>query len=817
MPVGRIQRIDSFKGLVRSFVARSLARNVATAIGQMDVDRGTLAGRAGYRIMKAAPGGVTDILGIAYLLSTSGASEIVYIQDSSGTRRPYSLSTGSDPSGVTRTEILDGASHASCEAGPWQGVAFVANGTANSYWCNPSHGALVRHAIGDATSWTTLSQPTGPSTLTRGTTAFPAVSATGYHSATLTVGGNATTPTETGSGAGIQVLHSSTNGAGQITIDLNGSTMGIQDWQDLDNVKVPFTWNYPSLQIDKDSFRVTLINNDGTPLSKPQTAWARNPAGEPNGQATVEFYWDDKITADFDNVRKIQIDYNTTSNSGTVANNWLRIGLPKLRYADLAKDYPTTQTTIEFAASYYSSTTLLESTLHPVLVPVGCFSSYRMGARYDDAAVTAGATTLVCPPSLDATIDFVNFYGRGADGLYYRLAQVAHSGVGNVTTTVKASLAEMLLGEHQVEYTLPGSGINCLGTMYNSWLVVGMQGGGKRAIRHGWIGQEKFAAATPAQSTLLDDDRGKDFAMPADDPLAIYHADACVIVGRDACYGQRGESPAEMAPVRMVPGSRGAAGRYASCLWRDDAGNPGVVVVDRDGNVWFTIVNQAFDGKGGYTWVEIGEEIRGRLLEIAAMYSLSDLSTLRAVWDARVDAIRLIIGRGVLSLTRPQVNGGGRQWVEHHYTTAASSQPHIKQSVYAPGIGWRCVLANGEYDEMEWNSQTGARITGANRDGGRQIESGTIQWTSPVIDGPPRRIKWLRAIRTGKTGAVTLTVTSDRQTKTYTVLDGHDIVRCDPRQQGRSHQIQVVLTETSQEIEAIEYEEVGPITERRGT
>jgi hypothetical protein len=175
--------------------------------------------------------------------------------------------------------------------------------------------------------------------------------------------------------------------------------------------------------------------------------------------------------------------------------------------------------------------------------------------------------------------------------------------------------------------------------------------------------------------------------------------------------------------------------------------------------------------------------------------------------DESSQSLWVMLGARAMVLRRPGADGQ-RSWEFYTYNTSSTEFLYPASSFVSGHNRWvvRCLMSDGIFSEIEWNSSGLALITGATRDAGRSMA--TPYWTSKTFTGPNRYIRHIGFFREDLTELPSATITSTRQTDTYTVATGKIFAKVTPKQSGFDHTFKINLTETMDPIDRIEIDEV---------
>lgn len=157
-------------------------------------------------------------------------------------------------------------------------------------------------------------------------------------------------------------------------------------------------------------------------------------------------------------------------------------------------------------------------------------------------------------------------------------------------------------------------------------------------------------------------------------------------------------------------------------------------------------------------------------------------------------------------LRRPSILDGERPWEFAEWNFGGSyTVPYLGFSTKRRSV---TMSSDGRLLEHEWNSSTGAWITGSNRDGGNAITS--AYWQSKIFVGPNRRVANVYVERDSYSDTPTVTITSSRTTASYTLTSGKRHFRAGPLVQGWDQQFKVELQENSSPVRRVEVTEYVP-------
>ena len=793
--------IDLFLGTSTSVDKRNLQPFRASSELNARHEDGRLASRWGYKNLRSAQSGFTNTYGLVYLQgfnsSNAETEEYISFEHLGSDVRAYSRNaTTLAPTAITGATNL----HAS----DWAGFAF----DDLSYLINPNHTVPVyRHTLGDTTSWTALTPPTGPTSapgysITYGgaNTPYSTLSFTGLNPADageVAYTGSATATNSSVETDGSFIVGHLANSTleSSVSFDLNDGDAGIQNFTNNDK----FAFNLAPLtsffDIVESSIRFEFINNDGSPLTLiPNDLRVANVSGS----YTVYGHFAEKTRADFDNVRYLKIYYKVKTSSGTASNNRLRVSLPiigGIEYRDQTGGNPTILG-VQVAYSHYNSGTGFESGLSPLLFippsvlegqkPSGAFPFPGLGVhlRFSGFANSSEA---------DNNRIYVLTRNDASTGTAWRrvVTQADGTSTYDYRLTYVEALALTAYKPAPFTYTNVTNAF-----VFKEW-VVWLYKTGSSNVRHSAVGEPE------RQYTALDDvddqTRGANFTLAegySDIPLGgVQVGNSAVIFGSNGVYEQvdTGGYPAAMSPSKRLGTSFGCAGKFAFCRFRDDNGNIGAAFVDRHGSGVHFIYpsgseNREIDGRV----IELTRDIRGKLRSFLVDEQSADISKIQVFTDDAQDALWVVLGQRAMVLRRPSVVTGEREWEFYRYNTGSESGTFYR---VAPSTKrrLRVIRSTGQVDELEWNSADSTFIGGIKRDGGNFMPTG--HWRSKAFNGPNRRILRLYLERERVHEPASVKVLSSRKKQKYQIPAGKRYALCLPEQQGMDHEFEIEIPE----------------------
>lgn len=823
MPVAQFD-LTPFLGLSTTLDSRSIPATSASDLRNVRVETGSLAVRYGTKKLSSGSSFSNqngDIKGFSYVAGYSSTNAFVdeYLTVERSTVGPnfYYPFTRHAATGAP-TQLTNGVSNVTLDGTlDWQAFGFRDTAYLFATDATPS---VYKHTIGTATSLSPISIPTAPGLLaysvTYGATSYSTVNWTGLNvSSNITYTGAATsTNSSVLSASELVIGHSASNVASSVTIDLNGATQGISDWtsNDIFGFQLTTVAASTTFQVTPDSVVLTLINNDGSPISFTPSNITYADHGDVNSlNLGVRFEFVKADRTQWDNVRKIKLEYTTAGTSGTVTLNKMKI---KVFIGGVWLVPDADPFNMQFSGSYYSSTSGYEGALGPGTL-VRTSELYGAAVLPDLRGLGVQLTLSLAGFAAGANYDSISFYTgstNAGETTWYRL-NTSTSG----SWVHKITWPEVLLLDTFLASPIPFVGVTC-GTSFKSWVVWGSKGSYQN-IRHSKVGNAEVLAR---DSDELDDEtRGATFSLPGDEPVQMHEAaDSLIVLGASGVYAQSGDAPTRMTAPQRVPGTRGTAGHWSSAVWRDGGGNAGVAFVDKFGeSAWFVSVASSFNGDRAGTYVvqELTANIRGTIRSfLLDGQSISDTSKIRVAIDEATDSLWIVAAGGTraMVLRRPSPVSGQREWELHDYTVKTDKSGNAATSIAfisgSPRRRLRWVRLTGEVDDIEWDSSANAWITGSNRDSGFAMPSNSIYWTSKTFTGPISRINRVLVERDSYSNTPTITVVSSRQTSSLTLASGRRMARFGPLQKGREHKFTIKMSEADSPIRRVEVEQWGP-------
>ena len=859
--------LGPFLGLMTSLDPEQIPDGAASDCLNVRLEDGVMRQRYGFRNINPAPTGFQSSYGFFYLdgynSSYANVQEYLSLEKRSGTVKPYSAS----PATGARTELTNNG--VSLTLDQTNAQAFVYNDTAYVVTPGASNSgnswSLYSHKLGVNNNYTPIKVAADPTQApvfalydtqtdtdtTPKTMNWDNGSILADTAVSINTGSQFSKPTtpvngySTGKGI-FQILQGVdyTNPTEGFVVTLDGTNgPGQQNWSNNDRIVIPI--NGP-VWIDPNSIQIQLENAAGTIL-KPDQITVLGPAPAVFTYDTYVCILDFKYKtnrADFAAIKKIHFQWqhlggsytdSQMTNPGLFQISPIQIG----NIDSSAVDSHGNPCALKIAITYSSSVTGQETGLSKeiTLTPAQLGGTkiadpwkngtYYMGRRLK--LYLKKDTGLL----FDGLYDTYNVYARADDSTnttWYKAASVAlgattSSGSNNLGGTAydatfdyQIRWADLVTGAIKASGgTFPTGNLAC-GCVFKGWVVWGYQGGGGPShpnIRHSAQGNplQLYSNTSP---TLLSTDvltRPADFSLSDgfdDDPLAITACgNSLIILGSKGVYEQTGNSPSTMTPPVRVPSSLGCNNAYSWCRWHDDMGNPSVVFLARNGEGIYMLVSNHFWGaEERHRVIELTAEIRGLVKSfLKDAQGLTDYSSLRIGIDETLDALWVVMGANALVLRRPSVIDGKRHWEKYTFNL-----PGIANLGFSVINRLRWIRTTGEIDEAEWNSSTGAWITGASSDSGAAMPQ--PYWTSKKFTGYNRRIDLVRVDREALSDSPSITCASTRETTTKQPAAGKYQFRFGAYQQGHEHTFKIALADGSGGIRRVVVDEVGPLGRR---
>jgi len=776
---------------------------------------GALQPRLGYDVLEAAQSGFASVWGLEYIQGYDSSNtlieEFVTIENLGVATRPYSrnISTGAP------TVITNGGSGVSLHSSDWTAFTFVSDGTLWSYFINPNDTYPVwKHAPGNNSSFTPMGVAPAP-TVALGYAISAAYTSQVFTGIDLT---NAAEMVVTGgffntSGAlSSSVLSDGTakiiysTAALQVSsfkLDISETSGGAKDYTKNDIFQFtmkpvepasPFGVNGSRLNVS--SIKPTFFNTAGTEFVPEEVKVIESGNASSGYTYTIRCRFKKVTRSDWSSMEFVKIEcfFDSIEEAGFLEVKPYTVGKTDMRMSPLSEGdhrlfaYANLISSTNFESSLYGvskggstqylkipNTELIGSNPVPGLDGLGVHITFTMTA------------------SSDAAVDKVQLYTR-IDGKWVQLVSQNDGGTSPTTSTwTEYRTADDC---RQITTLYSGTGgakfdmMTC-GTPHKGCVIWGTKGG-YRNIRWTRIGNaERFAEDIDENLPDEDLNQGNTFSLAdnyGDEPLAIFSVgDVAIILGSNGVYAQVGNTPLEATPPKKLPDSVGCANKLACCLWKDDAGNPGVAFLSKDGTkIWFALVDQSFDGISGFRLIEVSDALGiGATLSGQDLYSLMALQTLESTQTAWTSIARLYVDhfgnglnlcngrRRVMRFAPVSAVDGSRQWELKEYVWSGTANDlKLRYVSSTERRGYYVMDHSGRLLMMEydWTSANPVEnpYAGSGRDGGTSILAKTggvpdvqktsVYWQSATLGGAYRRtvnayVEWAGAPPTlnGKT------------------------------------------------------------------
>lgn len=601
------------------------------------------------------------------------------------------------------------------------------------YGVNQTQGMIAKTIGTSANATTTFSRPSRPALAPTavGSTIGGAntVSTTGL-SITGMSGWQTSNPTTSIQSTGNVVFTLTHDQAdAQVTVDFEWSAD--QDFSRNDFIQLRFgaaNGTYNDFN-DRELTGLTLIDSSASTYV-PRAASTNVTYAGPNNSRYFEM--EGASRSERVHIRKFRVTFyirllssgQTISIQPLLGYQWLNDNAP------LNLDASPTTARIEYAYSYVSDSTGLESDLSPTVFtfnipPANTISGAKVTIT---GAVNANLTSS----------DKLYFYRRDKKtGIFHRLPNadgtygVANTGTPSIIDTfLESELADLpQFGDNQLglapsDFASPGIAI---GTWHQCLVV-----GARRQAHLSWVGQPfRFApspdqtdAEQPSDTDLL---RGRtDYVSDsrAEEVYGIAGQESLYAATSYSAYAMVGDSPAFASSFRRLPGSRGSVGYRASCGY-----GGGFEVGSQDG-LWYYSVGRSFNGQDNGTLADREEtaEVRRSWSDLlGGSYSGLTIAEYR-------DEIWVFNGAAFLCLTREKrwLSGTLQHKVKAICTNRERGFFFLSSTgaVYQMGTG----AENDAGTDIAWEYETGWLETGR-----EQIKGMTIQGT-----GTPKVEVWVQ-------------------------------------------------------------------------
>lgn len=790
--------IELFSGIMTAIDPANVPDGYASDALNVRIEGGSLYPRYGYGNLKAAVTNFESCQGLFYASGYDGSANFVedYIAfirlstHTAGKCRPYRYNLGTS----TWVPITySGGTAPDLDLSHWR-VATIRN---KAYFIN-DNGSLYSYVIGDTDSLVLMDAPDKPTGLWTLAKSFYAtrydLTATDASSAsemTMTGAARQSTSSTDSATRTFNIQHNrsgTTTGASSIAVICDG---GAGRPAKLDMYASDFLWfniktNLAStlFALDPNQFAISVTNDDGLTFVA-DTVYVYN-----NSKTNFPEYW---VRAEFKNKTRSQwgngsgtgkingiiVSYFVTKNSSASdLGTTVYISMPVVGGVNPFPDGWEEKLTDELTFGYtaYNSTTGWESDMADV-----------KGITY--ASIMGGYQPYYyAPPKLTFSIpagfsdaDKWRLYLRDEDGVFRLVMEQADSSLSYILVK---NYAEMLAGTiYEPKKFETDSPMSCAGRFRGS-MVWGIARGEDNVA---------FSRVTDAEalSTVWDEeddlDKGETYSLSDsfdDYPIGLMgFGDYLFLLGQNRVYWQIGDRPSNMSNPAPVPASYGVAGYETYCAWKDDSGTPVLAYLDKYGGFWAI----AMSG-GGPVATELSLPIRGLIKAYLADEQSLSLANASVFSDTRTNTLWITLGTRALMLSAPHEFTGKRSWMKHNFNLSGISWV---ASSFQRGVVW--VRSDGKLDEAFWKSSSSEWYDGTLIDGGSEMPEG--YWESGEYYGPNVRVDHLQLYSDNKEDHK-VTVTSTRQTETYTWNDYDRYCRTSPWQQGWKHKFKIHITES---------------------
>jgi len=780
--------------------------------------RGTRAEpRPGYAQLSAAPSGHTATSLLAYVAgnqSGSLAEELLTIETRSGNTRPYSVNVTTG----ARTEITEGGVSQSLTPGVWECLAYEGRAILH----RRGAGSVYAHTIGQANDFELLDQPrpadaTAPVVMefedqeegTETPTPPTSYSWSGLTAPDVTDnGGSGVCPVAFDAQASDHVDILPANGGTlyqwyDLTLDLTGTTTGAADLSTATDIIViiertdgakwlappatPWGWSIGSgnaqLWIENDVATVVELENGGVFEANSggyrYELRGRIPVASRGAQLTV--------------TEKLRLRLPGNGDSNTVAADRDK----KFRIRAVAIVAPvitppsntlgTPNERVRFGYAPYDSRRDVESENVTAGAWMRLESPNRYGADVSSAATFYGNTPTLSTDAPGVPADSVRwYYQRAADNTWRLLATRPVADVSIAVTLTKAALD--VLPERVAPAAKPlGSPLYAFTHAGSVWYLLD-RGTANIAISYQGIG-ERLNKDT---DDLEDASRGATWTLAdnaGDAPQwGASAGQAAIILGQRGAYSMFGLTPTTMTPPKKLAESRGVYGR-AAARWRLPNGQPAVIYLAEDRNLWLAYAAEGVAGDAGGYVEEVSPLNRGLVAEWLQITSATDPMTVALAVDPVADSCWIVKGTRAVVLRAPALVDGQRPLELMEY--AGSGWTHACTD---PRRGVRLARVNGALDTLERHPTTFEPLVGTNRDGGTPMPE--AHYTPARIVAPRARMQRVKVMRPVEADTVAVTVTSKEKTATsYTIAGGRRSVRTSQKQIGDWHDVKLTMQE----------------------
>jgi hypothetical protein len=684
-----------------------------------------------------------------------------------------------------------------------------------------------RHTIGTNNSFSPVKPPDKPSAAPTYVVSYPdgdgydKLSWAGLNVSTeVTYTGVATATGSSITSDGEWIIAHTGNGLASVKADVSalttpgGGAGGTQDWSYNDRFAFTLEMESSAMVIDPSSVLLTLINADGSPVSFTGTIdWVAL-----NG-TTYAFLvkFDNKTRASWDNIKYWQLSYRVLASQGG-GSRTMRLSQPVIGAVDLlAPNDDRDPDYVEIAYSYLNDSNGYESQLSPVLsLSRGQVEGQRPYLGLDGLGCHI---TLTMVTSADSAVTDFRIYSFWKKEQKWKL--IVEQDDATTTYLYRVAWTELEAKTNRAAGAASPF-TNCIGGFAFKGSMIWLFKGGdiKHARAGGGGSQEMFADALDRDD---DEAAGANFALSDDYGDEAFVGAEC---GDSAVYGGTEGVYAQWIPglatgattIKRLPTSLGVANKFAATGWRDENGNPSFIAVSKNGEgVYGYNVYDGFDGDHGYRVVELTEGVRPSLRDYLLAQDSGGytptIAELRVFVDQAKDALYVLAGRRAMVLRRANIINNVRPW--EFYEWSCGSAVTIKYVAASSRRRMRWMRSNGNADENEYNSASGAYITGSNRDGGSTMPS-DIYWRSGWLSFPDNvRLLRVRVVRASGTHTVKAYSTR-KPSGTSKQLSGASVewVGFGVQQSGREHMFELRFAETDGAISKAMPVFTSPIGER---
>lgn len=803
--------IGPFLGPYRSLDYRYIPENAASQTLNTRHMDGALLPRYGYRAVANAQSGHTANYGAVYLQGYDSSYALVkeYITFENlgvSTRAYYRDTANGTPTQISATTRA---------SSPWTGFSFDQWG----YLINPDESTPVfRRTIGSAASFVAVQKPTAPTSALTYEILYQASSGQPYTQQTFTgttVGSHITfTGKASATGAAVNtdgsltIGHSAGAGQGSFEVDMKagvGAGVTNLDWQYNDCFAFTLRAGNSTFEIDPSSLEFLVTNDDGSPVTfTPASITAVNSSQDPQ-VVVVRVQFDNKTRSSWDNIRKIKVSYNIITSSSLTANNTLTLSKIYVGCCYLALPFerlPSQQ--FQLAYTYYYSGATEESGLSPtlsifngVLRGTFPFSGLPGTATMDGLGVWLKVTFTA---SGDTNVDNYRLYWRDPYGDPKRIVEQSDA---TSTYTIKMAGSEL---PNLTGYTpTPFQFARCVNGFPFKGRVVWLYNQGQQNVRHSRIGEpEKQASET---DRIDDDNRGATFSLAdnfADFPFCGTElGDGCVIWGSNGAYTQLGDGGPACTPPKKLAHSFGCANKFAFARWATDSGQVGAAYATRNGEgIYMVIFHDGAGAENAFESIELTRDVRGIIKDFLIDGQALSLSTyqsnVRLGVDHDTNSLWVILNKRAL-VFRKSANET-RYWEMYEYDTNSTN---FLYPAFSARDRLRVLMSDGVFAELEYNSNSGAYITGTNRDAGRAMPSPF--WESKTFAGRNRRVTQIGIERYDMTETPSVAIYSQTTPagNSYTVAANKTYLRGWVTDQGEWNRFRITFGENTDAIQRL--------------